>query len=201
MRRWRIAATSFAAAALVALAAGPASARETAGVAAAPTKITVAYANAAANFTPLFVGIGEGFFAKNGLDVSAFLASGGRGNAILQAGDAQFSLDSGEPNITAIARGGNFVMLGATANRFGFKLVARKPIAKVQDLRGKKLALSSPSAAVGTAGEALLKQFNMLGQVELVYIPSITARLAALEAGSVDAIILSPPLGGRMQSG
>jgi NitT/TauT family transport system substrate-binding protein len=120
------------------------------------TKITVAYANAATNFTALFAAQGEGFFAKNGLEVNSFLATGGRGNSLLQSGSAQFNLDSGQPNLTAIARGSSTVMLGATNNRFGFKLIARKPIAKISDLRGKKLALSSPNAAVGTAGEALL---------------------------------------------
>jgi NitT/TauT family transport system substrate-binding protein len=166
------------------------------------TKITVAYANAATNFTALFAAQGEGFFAKNGLEVNSFLATGGRGNSLLQSGSAQFNLDSGQPNLTAIARGSSTVLLGATNNRFGFKLIARKPIAKIADLRGKKLALSSPNAAVGTAGEALLAANGLTTKdVQLVYIASITARLAALDAGTVDAIILSPPVNTLMKTG
>ena len=166
------------------------------------TKITVAYANAATNFTALFAAKGEGFFARNGLDVETFLATGGRGNALLQSGNAQFNLDSGQPNLTAIARGSSTVLVGATNNRFGFKLIARKPISKVTDLRGKKLALSSPNAAVGTAGEALLAAHGLTDKdVQLVYIASITARLAALDNGTVDAIILSPPVHTVMRTG
>jgi NitT/TauT family transport system substrate-binding protein len=178
-----------------------------AGAAAAPgksqaTKITVAYANAATNFTALFAAKGEGFFERNGLDVTTFLATGGRGNALLQSGTAQFNLDSGQPNMTAIARGADTVLIGATNNRFGFKLIARKPISKISDLRGKKLALSSPNAAVGTAGEALLAANGLTDRdVQLVYIASISARLAALDAGTVDAIILSPPVHTVMNTG
>ncbi len=166
------------------------------------TKITVSYANAATNFTALFAAKGEGFFARNGLDVDTFLATGGRGNALLQSGNAQFNLDSGQPNLAAIARGADTVLIGATNNRFGFKLIARKPISKVSDLRGKKLALSSPNAAVGTAGLALLAANGLTERdVQLVYIASITARLAALDAGTVDAIILSPPVNSVMRTG
>lgn len=166
------------------------------------TKITVAYANAATNFTALFAAKGEGFFEQNGLDVTPFLATGGRGNALIQSGSAQFNLDSGQPNLTAVARGGSTVLIGATNNRFGFKLIARKGIDKIADLRGKKLALSSPNAAVGTAGLALLKQAGLTDKdVNLVYIASITARLAALDNGTVDAIILSPPVNSVMSSG
>jgi NitT/TauT family transport system substrate-binding protein len=178
-----------------------------AGVGAAPTrtqatKITVSYANAATNFTALFAAKGEGFFEKNGLDVTPFLATGGRGNALLQSGNAEFNLDSGQPNLTAIARGSDTVLIGATNNRFGFKLIARKPISKVSDLRGKKLALSSPNAAVGTAGQALLAANGLSDKdVQLVYISSITARLAALDTGTVDAIILSPPVDTLMKTG
>jgi NitT/TauT family transport system substrate-binding protein len=179
-----------------------ASAAPTASTSTQATKITVAYANAATNFTALFAAKGEGFFDQNGLDVTPFLSTGGRGNALLQSGNAQFNLDSGQPNLTAIARGSDTVLIGATNNRFGFKLIARKPIAKISDLRGKKLALSSPNAAVGTAGEALLEANGLTNKdVQLVYIASITARLAALDAGTVDAIILSPPVDSLMKTG
>jgi NitT/TauT family transport system substrate-binding protein len=179
-----------------------ASAAPTASTATPLTKVTVAYANAATNFTALFAAKGEGYFERNGLDVTTFLATGGRGNALLQSGNAQFNLDSGQPNLTAIARGSDTVLIGATNNRFGFKLIARKPIARIADLRGKKLALSSPNAAVGTAGEALLEANGLTTRdVQLVYIASITARLAALDAGTVDAIILSPPVDSLMKTG
>jgi NitT/TauT family transport system substrate-binding protein len=200
MKRSRLAVAALAAVAVLAV--GPsAGAAPASGKRAAATKITVAYENAAANFTPLFAAIGAGFFAQNGLEVTPFLATGGRATAILQSGDAQFTLDGGELNITAAARAGNMALLGALSNRFGFKLVARKPIARVEDLKGKKLALSSPSGGLGTAGHSLIRQFGLEGQVEVVYIPAISARLAALEAGTVDAIILSPPLGDVMKSG
>lgn len=165
------------------------------------TKITIAYGNAAANYTMLFAAKGEGFFDRNGLDASLFLATGSRGNALLQSGSAQFNFDSGQPNLTAIVQGSDTVLLGATNNRFGFKLIARKPISKVSELRGKKLGLSTPNGSVATAGRALLAANGLTGDVQVVYISSITARLAALDAGTVDAIIVSPPVNPLMKTG
>lgn len=163
----------------------------------AAVQIRICYANAATNYAPMWIAWKEGFFAQEGLDVSVFQASG-RGSQILQSGDCQISLDSAVPNIIATARGANFVMVGAEANRFGFKLVARtdRGINRVTDLRGKKLAVSAPQAAVDQAGRALLKQFGLQPgrDVEIVSIPSIASRLAALSSGTVDAMIASPPV-------
>src|SRR5262249_23209146 len=64
-----------------------------------------------------------------------------------------------------------------------------------------KLALSSPTGAVGTAGSELLKRYNLQNSVKLAYVEDISARLAALNAGSVDAIILSPPVKKVMDTG
>jgi NitT/TauT family transport system substrate-binding protein len=163
---------------------------------AAATKVNICYANAATDFTPAFVAQNEGFFAKNGLDVNLVLASGGRGAQFLASGVCDINLDSATPDITADQRGADFVLLGADANTFDFRLVAKASIANVKALAGKTLALSSPGAAVDIAGRAMLKEFSLnASAVNIVYISSLAARLAALQSGSIDAMIISPPIG------
>lgn len=165
-------------------------------------KLRVAQANQAANFTSFISAIDEGIFKKHGLDVDPVLTEqGGQAPGLLQSGRVQFALDSGEPMVTAISRGVDLTLLGATGNNFGFVVIARKPITRVEDLAGKKLALSSPTGAVGTAGSELLRRYKLQDKVDVVYIADIAARLAALDAGSVDAIILSPPVHSVMKSG
>jgi ABC-type nitrate/sulfonate/bicarbonate transport system substrate-binding protein len=168
------------------------------------TKIRICYANAATNYAPMWIALKEGYFEQEGLDASVFQAAG-RGSQILQSGDCQISLDSAVPNILAVGRGADFVMVGAQANRFGFKLLVRtdRGINKVADLKGKKLAVSAPQAAVDQAGRALLKNNGLEPgrDVDIVSIPSISSRLAALSSGTVDAMIASPPVKQITQDG
>jgi NitT/TauT family transport system substrate-binding protein len=162
---------------------------------AAATKVKVCYANTATDFTSAFVGKNQGFFAKNGLDVELVPAAGGRGSQYLAGGICDINLDSATPNITAIQRGADSVLLGADTNAFDFRLVGKTSIGNVKGLAGKKLALSSPGAAVDIAGRAMLKQAGLsASDVTIVYISTLASRLAALQSGSIDAMVISPPV-------
>jgi NitT/TauT family transport system substrate-binding protein len=166
------------------------------------TALKVCYANAATDFTPAFVAKNEGFFSRNGLDVSLILASGGKGSQFLTSGICDLSLDSATPNITANEKGADVVLLGVDANTFDFRLVAKSSIPNVKGLAGKTLALSSPGAAVDIAGQAMLKSFGLgPSDLKIVYISSLATRLAALQSGSIDAMIISPPIGKVLGSG
>ena len=168
----------------------------------AATALKVCYANAATDFTPVFVAKNEGFFSKNGLDVSLVLASGGKGSQYLTSGICDLSLDSATPNITANQQGADVVLLGADANTFDFRLVAKSSIPNVKAMAGKTLALSSPGAAVDIAGQAMLKSFGLApSDLKIVYISSLATRLAALQSGSIDAMVISPPIGKVLGSG
>ena len=160
------------------------------------TSVKICYANKATDFLPLWVADKRGLFEKNGLNAELILTERGTGSQVLLSGACQISMD-GIQNLDAIARGADFVAFGGDANRFEFKLVVRTAsnINKVSDLKGKTLALSSPTGAVGISGKALLKLFNLTEKdVKIVYIPSIAARLAAMDSGSIDALIASPPV-------
>lgn len=167
-----------------------------AGQKVAATKVKVCYANAATDFTSAFVAKNQGFYAKNGLDVELVPAAGGRGSQYLAGGQCDINLDSATPNITAIQRGADSVLLGADTNAFDFRLVGKASIPNVKALVGKKLALSSPGAAVDIAGRAMLKQAGISpNEVTIVYISTLASRLAALQSGSIDAMVISPPVG------
>lgn len=167
------------------------------------TKIKICYANQATDFLPLWVADKQGFFEQNGLDPELVLTQRGTGSQVLISGGCQISMD-GIQNLEAIARGADLVAFGGDSNRFEFKLVVRTAanIDKVTDLKGKTLALSSPTGAVGISGMALLKQFGLSDKdVKIVYISSITARLAALASGNIDAMIASPPVSSITKDG
>jgi NitT/TauT family transport system substrate-binding protein len=163
----------------------------------ATTRITVCYANAATDFTSLLASAKEGFAEAEGLEIVPRLALG-VGPQLLQNGTCQIGIGSGPEHMLLYAAGVDVALVGGWQNRFGFKLLVRsdRGINRPADLRGKTLAVSTVGGPPDQSARALLKTLNLAPDrdVDVVYIPNITARLAAISQGSVDAAIFSPPV-------
>jgi NitT/TauT family transport system substrate-binding protein len=161
------------------------------------TRITVCYANAATDFTGLLAAQGEGFAAEEGLEIVPRLALGVVPQ-LLQNNTCQIGLGSGPELMLLYAAGVDVALVGGWQNRFGFKLLVRsdRGINRPADLRGKRLAVSTVGGPPDQSARALLKTLNLVPDrdVDIVYIPQITARLAAISQGTVDAAIFSPPV-------
>jgi ABC-type nitrate/sulfonate/bicarbonate transport system substrate-binding protein len=167
------------------------------GAKADTTKITVCLGNAATDFTPTLVAAKERFGADENLEIVPRLAIGST-SQLLQQGTCQFSIGSGPEHMLLYANGVDVALVAGWQNRFGFKLLVRadKNIAKAADLKGHTLGVSTVNGPPDQSARALLKQLKLVPDkdVDIVYIPAITARLAALANGSLDAAIFSPPV-------
>lgn len=161
------------------------------------TRITVCYANAATDFTPLLASAKEGFAEAEGLEIVPRLALG-VGPQLLQNRTCQIGIGSGPEHMLIYAAGFDAALVAGWQNRFGFKLLVRsdRGINRPTDLRGKRLAVSTIGGPPDQSARALLKTLNLTPDrdVDIIYIPNITARLAAISQGSVDAAIFSPPV-------
>jgi ABC-type nitrate/sulfonate/bicarbonate transport system substrate-binding protein len=161
------------------------------------TRITVCYANAATDFTPLLAAAREGFGPNEGVEIVPRLALG-TVPQLLQNGTCQIGIGSGPELMVLYANGGDVALVGGWQNRFGFKLLVRtdKGINKPADLKGHKIGVSTVGGPPDQSARALLKQLKLTPDkdVDIVYIPAITARLAAISNGSLDAAIFSPPV-------
>jgi ABC-type nitrate/sulfonate/bicarbonate transport system substrate-binding protein len=165
-------------------------------------KLKVAYGNQTIDFMPLVVASKTGIFERNGLDVELLNGTGGKGPTFLAAGQTDIAMSDGPTFMTANTRGAKLQLLSVSLNRFIFKLVGSKSITSVKQLAGKTLALSSPGAAVDVAGRAMLAANGVsASDVKIVYISDVPSRLAALNSGSVDAMIASPPVATVLQKG
>lgn len=162
------------------------------------TKITVCYANSATDFTNLLAASKESFAgAAEGLEIVPLRALG-TGPQLLQQGACQIGVGSGPEHMLLYAAGVDVAMVGGWQNRFGFKLLVRtdRGIDKPTDLKGHNLGVSTVGGPPDQSARALLKTLNLVPDkdVDIVYIPSITSRLAALAQGSLDSAIFSPPV-------
>ena len=135
----------------------------------------------------------RGFAEKQGLKLDIMQIKADQiGLKALLAGE----LDSyeGGPGgaIVAAARGADVKILGCHWPRLVHGLFAREPVSKVEDLRGKNVAISSPGALPDLLIRAVLEKSGIaINEVKFANMGSDTDRYKALTVGVVDAAIVS----------
>jgi NitT/TauT family transport system substrate-binding protein len=166
----------------------------------AADKIHVGKAQTTAwTFLPIDIGIDQGFFARQNLDVdSANLGGDAKVQQALAAGSIDFGLGSG-PGMAFVAKGSPAIAVAAFAGpprNISAIVLADSPIKKIADLKGKTIAVSS----VGSLSDWLAKQMAIQegwGQdgINAVPLGAVATSIAALKAHQVDAVVLSTEAG------
>jgi len=149
-----------------------------------------------ANNAPFWIAQDNGMFKELGLDVELIYVPGGS-NVVsaMMAGDAPVTHVGGTPVMTARLRGADVVFLAATVNKILFQLFAGHGINRAQDLKGKTVAISRFGSGSDFALRLALNQLALQPgkDVTVVQIGGTAARLAALDAGTIQATVLLPP--------
>jgi ABC-type nitrate/sulfonate/bicarbonate transport system substrate-binding protein len=97
--------------------------------------------------------------------------------------------------ITALSKGAQIRMVNDFLVEAPYDLIAKRDVATVADLRGKKVGVSSLNAGSGTLVKIMLRGRGLgPDDYELVQAGGNPQRYAALQSGGVDASILSDPL-------
>jgi ABC-type nitrate/sulfonate/bicarbonate transport system substrate-binding protein len=136
-----------------------------------------------------------GFYQKYGLDVTVVFGTHPAGVAMVVAGEAQMTNYSLETAMQATARDGSLMVVGSWLNKAVFALMARKEFARVQDLKGKRLAVGQIGDAPSNYTIALIRKFGLTNR-DVQWVPVGTdanGRVAALESGRADATLLTAP--------
>ena len=174
------------------------------GTAQATDRVRVAKAQGSAwTFLPLDIGIEQGFFARQGLDIEiANLAGDAKVQQAFAAGSVDFGLGSG-PGMAFAAKGSPALAVAAFAGppRSISAIVLRdSPITKVADLKGQRIAVST----AGSLSDWLAKQMAIQegwGQdgIQAVPLGAIATSVAALKTKQVDAVVLATEAGLRLE--
>lgn len=170
------------------------------GAARANELIHVGKAQATAwTFLPVDVGIAQGLFAKQGLDIDVISLGGdAKVQQALAAKSIDFGLGSG-PGMAFVAKGSPAIAVAAFAGpprNIGATVLADSPIKTVADLKGKLIAVST----VGSLSDWLAKQMAIQegwGQngIRTAPLGAVETSIAALRAKQIDAVILSTEMG------
>jgi ABC-type nitrate/sulfonate/bicarbonate transport system substrate-binding protein len=145
---------------------------------------------------PLYIGIDKGFFAAAGVEVEPVFAQSSA--AIAQqvaAGSTNLTVGSGiiDP-IRAIEKGAPIAVWRIDMQAPPYALLAKPSIKSIKDLKGKTISIGGAKDITRIFVERMLVPNGVKpNEVDYVYAGATSARLSALQAGAVDAAILTSP--------
>jgi ABC-type nitrate/sulfonate/bicarbonate transport system substrate-binding protein len=160
-----------------------------------PARFPLVYGAMSGNTVPLWLAKEQGFFRKYGLDPQLIFIIAGRAAQAMLSGEINIGVIGATHVTNAVTSGGDMTMLLGLETKLDYFLVVHPSIQSGEGLKGKKVAIGTPS---GTASLAAYVGLDYLGlvprrdNITLMGVGAPTDRLAALLAGGVDAVSVSP---------
>jgi len=116
-----------------------------------PYTINLGYSAISGSFAPLWVGFDQGLFSKHGIDLKMAYIQGNRVMlSALTAGEIQLYQGGAEGLIRLVSGGGDGIFVATQYNFVGHYVLMTDPsITRVEELRGKRIALDPTSPTYG----------------------------------------------------
>jgi NitT/TauT family transport system substrate-binding protein len=113
--------------------------------------VNLGYSAISGSFAPLWVGFDQGLFSKHGLDLKMAYIQGNRVMlSALTAGEIQLYQGGAEGLIRLVSGGGDGVFVATQYNFVGHYVLMTDPsITRLEELRGKRIALDPTSPTYG----------------------------------------------------
>jgi NitT/TauT family transport system substrate-binding protein len=159
--------------------------------------LKIGYTAPGAGYADLYVSADHGIYKKHGLNVELVrLNDSSQLVAGLTSGSVQIGVGVGQDTAAAIMKGTDLRYVAMSEPRYNLELWASPDIKTVADLKGKKVAITSPGSQSDFGLTALLKKHGLTrNDVTGVFVKSIPAEVAALQSGAVSALLTQPPQG------
>jgi ABC-type nitrate/sulfonate/bicarbonate transport system substrate-binding protein len=156
------------------------------------TRIRIGLAARSTTSMPFFVARERGFFREEGLEAELIVMQAIQTIQATLGKSLQFASATGSA-VSAAVRGADIKVVLAVTDRPSFDLIVQPNITSVQQLRGKKIGITGLG---GTSHVALQIALEAAGEnpKNFVYVVlGAPQQLPALETGTVDAAMFSPP--------
>ena len=158
-------------------------------------RVRMGIAATSVGFLPIYAAYHRGFYRDEGIDLEIILMSLAAANNAFFKGEIDYS--AGLTGLAlAAARNYPAKILIFTVAKPLQSFMSRKEIKEPRDLKGKKVAGSSPGGSATILAYQALKHFGLEPGKDVQVLPmggSGAGRLAVLEQGVVDASLLSVP--------
>ena len=158
-------------------------------------KLTVGYTPITAATLPFFIAIEENLFQKHGLEVvPVFFGGTPLIVSAMMAGEFPIGLTGGGGIISSRLAGSDLTVIGSYLQVLTINGMAKPEIKSINDLKGKKVAVSRIGASTYFAAVAMLDSRGMKpADVLFIQAGGNSQSFAALTNGAVDAAMLGYP--------
>lgn len=149
---------------------------------------------------PILYGIEKGFYRNEGINLEFRFLRTDLAAAAITSQELDYMISAGTA-MRAAVRGLPLKIVAYSFTQPLFYLMTPATVHSVKELRGKKIAVSSPQDSGGLAAKAAIRAGGLDPERDVVYIAigAASVRMAALEIGSVDAAIQPVPWNSRMK--
>jgi len=158
-------------------------------------KVRLGVAATSVGFLPIYTAYHRGFYRDEGIDLEIILMSLAAANNAFFKGEIDYSAGLTGLALAAVRNYPAKILIFTVAKPLQ-SFMSRKDIKDPRDLRGKKVAGSSPGGSATILAYQALRHFGLDPGKDVQVLPmggSGAGRLAVLEQGVVDASLLSVP--------
>jgi NitT/TauT family transport system substrate-binding protein len=159
-----------------------------------PARVRIGLAGRNFSFLPFFVAEQQKFFEQEGIRAEMIYMRSPVAIPALSAGEIQYTTHFASVVRSAV-KGFPVKVILSTSDRQMFSLVAAKSIKRIEDLKGKAVAVSNPLGIHAYVTLQILKKFGLDPGKDprFVYLAEESAWVSAMETGLVSAAFIQPP--------
>ena len=156
-------------------------------------KVRISFSSRSNTSVPYYVAVSKGFFRDEGMDVEIIQANPRLGVMALMNGDVSFT-GTFVSTVRGILSGFSMKIVLVAFKKGVYYLIAHPSIKDVQDLKGKKLGVSSLRGSDHLVAEELLRSKGLNpALMQPVVLGDTSVRLQSVITGAVEVTTLSPP--------
>jgi NitT/TauT family transport system substrate-binding protein len=157
-------------------------------------RIRIGISAASLGFLPTVLAEKKGFYKKHGVNSEHVLVPCAIATNALLSDDLDYAVCTG-PGIGGAIKGLPIKLIMTTQDKLGYLLLVKPDVQKLTDLRGKTIGISTFGSQLYLTSVTLFRQAGMEPGKDVSLLPGgdNTARLAAMDAGKIDAAFVSSP--------
>src|ERR1041384_7662103 len=159
------------------------------------TRLKTSYSALTANMAAYWLAKDAKIFEKHGLNVDVVLIESGVTTVqALTAGETQIAMGGGTVAVSSNLAGSDIVSIASIESRLPYALLAQKEIKTIEQLKGKRLAVSRFGSASDLAARLILQRYGLVPDkdVTILQVGGTSTRLSGLSKRSVDSTVLTP---------
>jgi NitT/TauT family transport system substrate-binding protein len=157
-------------------------------------RVRIGISAASLGFLPTVLAEKKGFYSKHGINSEHVLVPCAIATNALLSEDLDYAVCTG-PGIGGAVKGLPIKLVMTTQDKLGYLLLVKPEVQKLTDLRGKTIGISTFGSQLYLTSVTLFRQAGMEPGKDINLLPGgdNTARLAAMDAGKIDAAFVSSP--------